>query len=313
MQEFCARAKLGSLRRCFAQEEHVAVQESLLALAIDGAAIGGRDEIAAVSGDLNEARIKRFARTVVAKMHHLWRRECVPELARIVQPLNGEVFDDGIGIVPDRLCVPAEALQHALLQPKSQQPEKRHQNEPQQRRNARFHASWRAMARSSVSWARMISSQTPRTAPLPPGARVTWWTRSRTSSGASGTLAATPQRASTGRSTQSSPMYPAVAAEVCAWPSRLSKAVLLSPAPCSTSVMPSSAARTSTARERRAESMATSTPLSFSIFSPWPSRALNAFNSAPVSLKYRVPSVSTPSTSKILNLTPRTRSTTPPP
>src|SRR6266853_1645971 len=222
MQEFCASAKLGSLRRCFAQEEHVAVQESLLALAIDGAAIGGRDEIAAVSGDLNEARIKRFARTVVAKMHHLWRRECVPELARIVQPLNGEVFDDGIGIVPDGLCVPAEALQHAVLQPKGQQPEKRHQNERQQRSNARFHASSRA-------------------APLPPGARVTWWTRSRTSSGASGTLAAKPQRASTGRSTQSSPMYPAAAAGVRNRPIRLSKAALLFPAPCSTSVMPSSA------------------------------------------------------------------------
>src|SRR6266446_3427358 len=251
MQEFCASPKLGSLRRCFAQEEHVAVQESLLALAVDSAAIGGRDEIAAVSGDLNEARIKRFARTVVAKMHHLWRRECVPELARIVQPLNGEVFDDGIGIVPDGLCVPAEALQHGVLQPQGHQPEKRHQNEREQRSNARFHASWRAMARSSVSWARMISSQTSRAAPLPPGARVTWWTRSRTSSGASGTLAAKPQRASTGRSNQSSPMYPVAADEVRNRPIKLSKAVLLFTAPCSTSVMPSSAARTSTRSEER--------------------------------------------------------------
>src|SRR6266853_911153 len=216
MQEFCASAKLGSLRRCFAQEEHVAVQESL-----------------------------------VAKMHHLWRRECVPELARIVQPLNGEVFDDGIGIVPDGLCVPAEALQHAVLQPKGQQPEKRHQNERQQRSNARLHASWRAMARSSVSWARMISSQTSRAAPLPPGARVTWWTRSRTSSGASGTLAAKPQRASTGRSTQSSPMYPAAAAGVCNRPIKLSKTVLLFPAPCSPSVMPSSAAPSKISRRSR--------------------------------------------------------------
>jgi len=32
-----------------AQEEHIAVQESLLALAIDGAAICGRDEISAVT------------------------------------------------------------------------------------------------------------------------------------------------------------------------------------------------------------------------------------------------------------------------
>src|SRR5258708_5166885 len=128
MQEFCARAKLGSLRRCFAQEEHVAVQESLLALAIDGAAIGGRDEIAAVSGNLNEARIKRFARTVVGKMHHLWRRECVPELARAVQPLDGEVFDDRIGIVPRWLCVRTGAFQDGVLQPKGHQPEERHQS-----------------------------------------------------------------------------------------------------------------------------------------------------------------------------------------
>src|SRR5207244_11812688 len=64
VQEFRSRAKLGSLWRCLAQEEHIAVQESLLALAIDGAAICGRDEIAAVSGNLNEARIKRFARAV---------------------------------------------------------------------------------------------------------------------------------------------------------------------------------------------------------------------------------------------------------
>src|SRR5882762_7063438 len=98
VQEFRASAKLGSLRRCLAQEDHIAVQESLLALAIDGAAIGGCDEIAAVSRNLNEARIKRFARTVVGKMHHLWCRECVPELARTVQPLNREVFDDRVGI-----------------------------------------------------------------------------------------------------------------------------------------------------------------------------------------------------------------------
>src|SRR5207249_6096604 len=175
----------------------------------------------------NEARIKRFARTNVGVMHHLWSRECVPELSRTVESLNGEVFDDGIGIVPGGLCISAEALQHGVLQPKGQQPEKRHQNEREQRRNAWFHASWRAISRSSVSWARMISSQTSRTAPLPPGARVTWWTRSLTSSGASGTLAANPQRASTGRSTQSSPMYPAAAAEVRKRPIRLSKAALL--------------------------------------------------------------------------------------
>src|SRR6266705_2996427 len=308
VQEFRASAKLGSLRRCLTQEEHVAVQEGLLALAIDGAASGGRDEVAAVSGNFNEARIKRFARTIVGVMHHIWSRECVPELARTVESLNGEVFDDGIGIVPGGLCIPAETLQHGVLQPKGQQPEKRHQNERQQRRNARFHASSRAISRSSVSWARMISSQISRAAPLPPGARVTWWTRSRTSSGASGTLAAKPQRASTGRSNQSSPIYPVAADEVRNRPIKLSKAVLLFTAPCSTSVMPSSAARTSTARERRAERMATSTPLSLSILSPWPSRALNAFNSAPVSLKYRVPSVSTPSTSKIIRRSRRIRS-----
>src|SRR6266849_2246177 len=308
VQEFRASAKFGSLRRCLAQEQHVAVQERLLALAIDGAAIGGRDVVAAVSGNLIEARIKRFARTVVGIVHHLWRRERVPELARTVQPLDGEVFDNRIGIVPRGLCVPAGALQHGVLQPQGQQPKKRHQNKREQGSNARFHASWRAMARSSVSWACMISSQTSRAAPLPPGARVTWWTRSRTSSGASGTLAAKPQRASTGRSNQSSPMYPVAADEVRNRPIKLSKAVLLFTAPCSTSVMPSSAARTSTARERRAERMATSTPLSFSILSPWPSRALNAFSSAPVSLKYRVPSVSTPSTSKIISRSRRIRS-----
>src|SRR6267378_3699562 len=271
VQEFRASAKFGSLRRCLAQEEPIAVQESLLALAIDGAAIGGRDEVTAVSGNLNEARIKRFARTVVGKVHHLWRRECVPELARAVQPLDGEVLDDRIGIVPRWLCVRTGALQHGVLQPQGHQPEERHQNKREEGSNACFHASWRAMARSSVSWARMIISQTSRAAPLPPGARVTWWTRSRTSSGASGTLAAKPQRASTGRSNQSSPMYPVAADEVRNRPIKLSKAVLLFTAPCSTSVMPSSAARTSTARERRAERIATSTPLSFSILRPWPS------------------------------------------
>src|SRR2546428_12789426 len=203
VQEFRASTKFGSLRSCLAQEQHIAVQESLLALAIDGAAIGGRDEGTAVSGNLNETRIKRFARTVVGKMHHLWRRECVAELARAVQPLDGEVFDDRIGIVPRWLCVRTGALQHGVLQPQGHQPEERHQNEREEGSNARFHASWRAMARSSGSWARMISSQTSPAGPLPPGPRVTWWTRSRTSSGASGTVAAKPQRASTGRSNPS--------------------------------------------------------------------------------------------------------------
>src|SRR2546423_9251311 len=180
-------------------------------------------------------------------MHHLRRRECVPELARSVQPLNREILDDGIGIVPGRLRIAAETLHHGVLQPQGQQPEKRHQNEREQRLNAWFHASWPAISRSSVSWARMISSQTSRTAPLPPGARVTWWTLSLTISGASGTLAANPQRASTGRSIQSSPMYPAAAAEVGRRPIRLSKATPLFPAPCSPSVMPRPPARTSTA------------------------------------------------------------------
>src|SRR2546427_400835 len=198
VQEFRASAKFGSLRRCLAHEPHIAVQEGLLPLAMDGAAIGGRDEVTAVSGNLNETRIKRFARTVVGKMHHLWRRECVAELARAVQPLDGEVFDDRIGIVPRWLCVRTGALQHGVLQPQGHQPEERHQNEREEGSNARFHASWRAVARSSVSWARMISSQTSLDTPPPPAAAVTRWTRSRTSSGASGTLAAKPQRASTG-------------------------------------------------------------------------------------------------------------------
>jgi hypothetical protein len=61
VQEFRASAKFGSLRRCLAQEEHIAVQESLFALAIDRAATGRRDVVAAAGAELDEARIKRFA------------------------------------------------------------------------------------------------------------------------------------------------------------------------------------------------------------------------------------------------------------
>src|SRR5258708_19718715 len=145
----------------------MAVRERLLALSTDGAALRRRREIAAVLGNLNEARIKPFARTVGGEMQNLWGGERVGELARTVEPLDGEVFDDRIGIVPGGLCVPARAIEHCVLQPQGQQPEKRHQNEREQRSYARFHASWRARARSSVSWAPTITPQPSPPAPPP--------------------------------------------------------------------------------------------------------------------------------------------------
>src|SRR5882762_10181161 len=81
VQEFGARAKFRPPRRGLAQDHHIAVKERLLALSSYGAAIRRCGEIAAVLGNLNEARIKHFARTVVGEMCHLRRGECVPEPA----------------------------------------------------------------------------------------------------------------------------------------------------------------------------------------------------------------------------------------
>src|SRR5438445_563688 len=129
-------------------------------------------------GQLDDARIDHFARAVIRKVHHLRRRKRVAKLAGSVQPLEGEILDDRVGIVACGLCVAAEIPQHRVLQPERERSEKQHQHERQQGGDARSHASSRAMARSSVSWARMISSQTSPAAPRPPEARVTWCKRS---------------------------------------------------------------------------------------------------------------------------------------
>src|SRR6266850_6173939 len=72
--------------------------------------------------------------------------------------------------------------------------------------------------------------------------------------------------------------------------------------------MPSSAARAATALERRPESSASPTPLFASILMPWPSKEWKALISSPARPYQSLPSVSTPSTSKIMSLTRRARS-----
>src|SRR5436190_10545421 len=72
--------------------------------------------------------------------------------------------------------------------------------------------------------------------------------------------------------------------------------------------MPSSRARAATAGDLRPVRSARRTPLSPSILTPWPSKAWNAFISSPLGLYQRLPSVSTPSTSKIISLTRPARS-----
>ena len=64
-----------------------------------------------------------------------------------------------------------------------------------------------ARTSSQRSCARSTSSMNSRTAPRPPGAVLTQSTRSRTSGAASAGAAESPARASTGRSSRSSPMY----------------------------------------------------------------------------------------------------------
>src|SRR5882672_1329839 len=170
---FGARAKLRLLRRGFAEDHDVAVQECLLALAVYRSAIGGRNEIAALLGDLHHSGIQGLARVVVREVPHLRRRERVLKLAVGVQILDGEILDDGVGLVHRGPRFATRALADGVLQPQREQPEKSHQGQRQQRRDARLHASWRATACSSVFWARMMASQISRTAPCPPGARVT--------------------------------------------------------------------------------------------------------------------------------------------
>src|SRR5262245_6864568 len=150
VQELRARLELRFFGRGLSQHQHVAVQESLIALAIYRPAVRGRGDVAAPGRNLDHARIKHFAGTVVGEMLHLRSRECVLELSRGVQVLDGEVFDYRVGFVLEgtRLSGP---LAHRVLQPQSQQPQEGHQGEREQGRDARFHASWRAMVRSSVS------------------------------------------------------------------------------------------------------------------------------------------------------------------
>src|SRR5258706_10485448 len=63
--------------------------------------------------------------------------------------------------------------------------------------------------------------------------------------------------------------------------------------------MPISFARSATILDFRPDSSAVTMPLAASIFSPSPSRILKAFISSPRSLRYKLPSVNTPSTSKM--------------
>src|SRR5512146_639732 len=78
--------------------------------------------------------------------------------------------------------------------------------------------------------------------------------------------------------------------------------------PCRTCTMPSSAARWATACERRPLRMAGATPLCASILIPCPSSVWNAFSASPAGPYHSRPSVSTPSTSKIIRRTRRARS-----
>src|SRR5437899_5709540 len=55
VQEFRASATFGSLRRCLAEKEHIAVPERLVAVAIDDTAPGGRDAVTRGPGHWNNA------------------------------------------------------------------------------------------------------------------------------------------------------------------------------------------------------------------------------------------------------------------
>src|SRR5437016_1316432 len=86
-------------------------------------------------------------------------------------------------------------------------------------------------------------------------------------------------------------------------------AASLSPIPCSTCSMPSSSARAATPLEVRPERIAACTPLCRSIWRPRPSTEWKPFSSSIPRAPYqRVPSVSTPSTSRIMRRMRRARS-----
>src|SRR5262245_15552054 len=77
VEELGARAKLRPLLRGLAHDEHVAVEEHLLRLAIYGAATRGRDVIASVGRDLHHTRVEHLSGAVVGEMLHLGCGKCV--------------------------------------------------------------------------------------------------------------------------------------------------------------------------------------------------------------------------------------------
>src|SRR5580765_6184690 len=103
-------------------------------------------------------------------------------------------------------------------------------------------------------------------------------------------------------------MKPAALASSFSFFRIFSNTASLSSIPWNTREMPSSFARSATAGERRPERIAAGTPLAASILMPWPSCASKTFSASPRGPYQSRPSVSTPSTSKIISLTPRARS-----
>src|SRR3954462_14821105 len=86
-----------------------------------------------------------------------------------------------------------------------------------------------------------------------------------------------------------------------------SKARRLSLAPRTTGLMASSFARSDTACDCRPLMIAVSKPAMRRRCTPWPSKAWKAFSSSPSGPYQSLPSVSTPSTSKIMRRTRRAR------
>jgi len=125
-----------------------------------------------------------------------------------------------------------------------------------------------------------------------------------------GHLAAKPQRASTGRSAQSSPMYPAAAAEVRKRPIRFSKAAaLVSGTLFHERDAKLGGANLDGARATRGKN-GDLDPALLQHLEAMAVLSVERLQLGTVSLKYRVPSVSTPSTSKIIRRSRRIRSST---
>src|SRR5579863_229591 len=220
---------------------HVAVQVYQFAAArldpVVGPGVPGR----ALLGEITYTRLEDLDAVIVRMMDHPRRLEL-----RFRPALEVQVRDRGVGkIIIGHVSLGLLLLQ-ALQRRLPQQPPaagRQQYQEAQERQEFRVHAR--------PAWAAMIRSQTSRTAPQPPVARVTCCARAFTSSRALGTATASPARSSNGRSGRSSPTQAASSALRPSFFRSRSKIGSLCSSPWKTWATPRSCMRRETAADSR--------------------------------------------------------------